>query len=178
MDRMYTRTNGNLALSSNQQLDNPVYQTKIYTLPAKPVQRANHLRREHVQVISSAPAHYKPSASVHTPLAKHSTRRTSAISILRTIACTVMLAGLVFFAVSSLFSVLVHETQTFERAVETTERTTISVVPGDTLWSLALEHEIDELTTQQTVDAIRSWNDLGSSNLQPGMELEVPAATS
>ena len=178
MDRMYTRTNGNLALSSNQQLDNPVYQTKIYTLPAKPAQRTNQPRRDRVQVISSAPAHYKPSASVHTPLAKHSTRRASAISILRTIACTVMLAGLVFFAVSNLFSVLVHETQTFEHAVETTERTTISVMPGDTLWSLALEHEIDELTTQQTVDAIRSWNDLDSSNLQPGMKLEVPATTS
>lgn len=57
-----------------------------------------------------------------------------------------------------------------------TPLTTISVVPGDTLWSIALDHPVDSLTTGETVNLIREVNDITTSTLQAGDEIQVPAA--
>lgn len=53
---------------------------------------------------------------------------------------------------------------------------TVEVEPGDSLWSLAEEHEVDGLSTQQVSDYIAEVNDLESSMLRPGQEILVPAS--
>ena len=46
--------------------------------------------------------------------------------------------------------------------------------PGDSLWSLAQEHPIDGLSTQETSDMIRSVNHLDRGSLDAGAVLKVP----
>lgn len=52
---------------------------------------------------------------------------------------------------------------------------TIRVQSGDSLWSLAEEHPIDGLSTQETSDLIRSVNHLEHGSLDAGVDLKVPA---
>ena len=52
---------------------------------------------------------------------------------------------------------------------------TIHVQSGDSLWSLAEEHPIDGLSTQETSDMIRSVNHLDHGSLDAGVDLKVPA---
>lgn len=52
---------------------------------------------------------------------------------------------------------------------------TIHVQSGDSLWSLAQEHSVDGLTTQETSDIIRSVNHLEHGSLDAGDVLKVPA---
>ena len=51
---------------------------------------------------------------------------------------------------------------------------TVRVQPGDSLWSLAQEHPIDGLSTQETSDMIRSVNHLDRGSLDAGAVLKVP----
>ena len=46
---------------------------------------------------------------------------------------------------------------------------------GDSLWSLAEEHPVEGLTTQETSDMIRSVNHLERGSLDAGAVLKVPA---
>ncbi|MCI7553175.1 MAG: LysM peptidoglycan-binding domain-containing protein [Collinsella sp.] len=52
---------------------------------------------------------------------------------------------------------------------------TVRVQSGDSLWSLAQEHSVDGLTTQETSDIIRSVNHLEHGSLDAGDVLKVPA---
>ena len=52
---------------------------------------------------------------------------------------------------------------------------TVRVHAGDSLWSLAEEHPVDGLSTQETSDMIRSVNHLEHSSLDAGAHLKVPA---
>lgn len=52
---------------------------------------------------------------------------------------------------------------------------TIRVQSGDSLWSLAEDHPIDGLSTQETSDVIRSVNHLDRGSLDAGVDLKVPA---
>lgn len=52
---------------------------------------------------------------------------------------------------------------------------TVRVQPGDSLWSLAQEHPIEGLSTQETSDMIRSVNHLERGSLDAGAHLKVPA---
>mgnify|MGYP000402893057 FL=1 len=52
---------------------------------------------------------------------------------------------------------------------------TVRVQSGDSLWSLAQEHPIDGLSTQETSDMIRSVNHLDRGSLDAGAVLKVPA---
>lgn len=51
----------------------------------------------------------------------------------------------------------------------------VRVQPGDSLWSLAQEHSVDGLSTQETSDIIRSVNHLEHGSLDAGVVLKVPA---
>ena len=50
---------------------------------------------------------------------------------------------------------------------------TLTVKPGDTLWSIAAAHTGDA-DVQDTIDRISSANRLQSSTLQPGQHLRIP----
>lgn len=52
---------------------------------------------------------------------------------------------------------------------------TVRVHAGDSLWSLAEEHPVEGLTTQETSDMIRSVNHLERGSLDAGAVLKVPA---
>jgi LysM repeat protein len=60
------------------------------------------------------------------------------------------------------------------RAAQSVEMSQVVVTPGDSLWNIAQEHEVEGLTTQQTVDLILSTNALSSSTLGVGQTLLVP----
>jgi LysM repeat protein len=51
---------------------------------------------------------------------------------------------------------------------------TVTVVSGDTLWSIAEDHSVDGVTTANMVDVIREANHLESACLYGGMQLLVP----
>lgn len=53
---------------------------------------------------------------------------------------------------------------------------TITVVNGDSLWSIAESHPVSGCTTQQVVSHIREENGLESSYLVAGAKLVVPSA--
>lgn len=61
-------------------------------------------------------------------------------------------------------------------AVET-EYITASVEYGDTLWDIANRYKSDKVDTRHAVYMIKSANDLKSSNLTEGMELQIPVTT-
>ena len=52
---------------------------------------------------------------------------------------------------------------------------TVRVQSGDSLWSLAQEHPIEGLSTQETSDAIRNVNHLEHGSIDAGAHLKVPA---
>ena len=52
---------------------------------------------------------------------------------------------------------------------------TVRVQSGDSLWSLAQEHPIEGLSTQETSDMIRNVNHLEKGSLDAGAHLKVPA---
>lgn len=51
---------------------------------------------------------------------------------------------------------------------------TVCVVPGDTLWTVAQNHEVSGASTQDVVEWLKVYNDLPSSTLRPGQRLVVP----
>ena len=52
---------------------------------------------------------------------------------------------------------------------------TVRVQAGDSLWSLAEDHPVEGLSTQETSDMIRSVNHLEHGTLDAGAHLKVPA---
>jgi len=50
---------------------------------------------------------------------------------------------------------------------------TVTVHPGDTLWSIASAHTGDS-DVQESIDRITEANHLGGATLQPGQHLRIP----
>jgi predicted Zn-dependent protease len=50
---------------------------------------------------------------------------------------------------------------------------TVTVQPGDTLWSIAARHSGDG-DVQEAIDGITSANHLSGATLQPGQHLRIP----
>lgn len=51
---------------------------------------------------------------------------------------------------------------------------TVTVQPGDTLWSIASAHTPASNSVQETIDRISEANHLTASNIQPGEHLHIP----
>jgi LysM repeat protein len=51
---------------------------------------------------------------------------------------------------------------------------TVTVRPGDTLWSIAASHDRSNLDLQELVDRISDANRLQGGALQPGQHLRIP----
>ena len=99
-------------------------------------------------------------------------KRPSIAAVLAAIA--VFLMFVVFVAVGS--SAMGAQDVALQDAIASADRMEVRVQPGDSLWSLAQEHAVDGLTSEQTSDLIASWNGLDGAMLQPGDTLLVPAA--
>ena len=51
---------------------------------------------------------------------------------------------------------------------------TVTVQPGDTLWSLAAAHTTGDADVQETIDRITETNHLHVATIQPGQHLRIP----
>lgn len=87
------------------------------------------------------------------------------------VALTVALT-LFFVLATSIFSA---RHAAYAESVSNVTYETVRVQSGDSLWSLAQEHPIEGLSTQETSDMIRNVNHLEHGSLDAGVHLKVPA---
>jgi LysM repeat protein len=59
-------------------------------------------------------------------------------------------------------------------AATTQQYVTVTVRPGDTLWSIAAAHSRASADMQEVVDRISDANHLQGGTLQPGQHLRIP----
>jgi Tfp pilus assembly protein FimV len=51
---------------------------------------------------------------------------------------------------------------------------TVTVAPGDTIWSIAAHHTGDNGDVQETIDRIDAANHVDAGSLQAGQRLRIP----
>ena len=85
----------------------------------------------------------------------------------------VAVAFTLFFVLAT--SVFSARHAAYAESVSNVTYETVRVQSGDSLWSLAQEHPIEGLSTQETSDMIRSVNHLEHGSLNAGAHLKVPA---
>ena len=109
----------------------------------------------------------RPTQACHVEPTRHLTPVQNVVIGIAILAC--VLAGLYVMA-----RVDFSNRASVSRAAQSVEMSQVVVTPGDSLWNIAQEHEVEGLTTQQTVDLILSTNALSSSTLGVGQTLLVP----
>lgn len=119
----------------------------------------------------SSPRHHAPRIVV--PAAP---RVAPEASLARRVVCVVALIVLVTIVLAAGWTASAGRVQVRDAAIASAAFETIEVEAGDSLWTLAADHGIDGLSTQETSDVIRERNGLDVALLQPGMELQVPLA--
>lgn len=98
----------------------------------------------------------------------------SAPAALKASTIVVLAFALTFFFVlaTSIFSA---RHAAYAESVSNVTYETVRVQSGDSLWSLAQEHPIEGLSTQETSEMIRNVNHLEHGSLDAGAHLKVPA---
>lgn len=104
---------------------------------------------------------------------KHAVAVSAPVALKASTIVAVAVAFTLFFVLSA--SVFSARHAAYADSVANVTFETIHVQSGDSLWSLAQEHSVDGLTTQETSDIIRSVNHLGHGSLDTGDVLKVPA---
>lgn len=89
-----------------------------------------------------------------------------------TIVALAVVLTLFFVLATSIFSA---RHAAYAESVSNVTYETVRVQSGDSLWSLAQEHPIEGLSTQETSDMIRNVNHLERGSLDAGAHLKVPA---
>lgn len=89
-----------------------------------------------------------------------------------TIVALAVALTLFFVLAASIFSA---RHAAYAESVSNVTYETVRVQSGDSLWSLAQEHPIEGLSTQETSDMIRNVNHLEHGSLDAGVHLKVPA---
>lgn len=89
-----------------------------------------------------------------------------------TIVALAVALTLFFVLATSIFSA---RHAAYAESVSNVTYETVRVQSGDSLWSLAQEHPIEGLSTQETSDMIRNVNHLEHGSLDSGVHLKVPA---
>ena len=88
-----------------------------------------------------------------------------------TIVALAVAFTLFFVLATSIFSA---RHAAYAESVSNVTYETVRVQSGDSLWSLAQEHPIEGLSTQETSDMIRNVNHLEHGALDAGAHLKVP----
>ncbi len=139
---------GNLALK----LESP-------TAPAFTVVKGG---RSGFQALPGKPARSRCVATTSAPVALKAS----------TIVALAVVLTLFFVLATSIFSA---RHAAYAESVSNVTYETVRVQSGDSLWSLAQEHPIEGLSTQETSDMIRNVNHLERGSLDAGAHLKVPA---
>ena len=130
--------------------------------PAAPAFTVVKGGRSGFQSLPGKPARSQRVAAASAPVAlKASTIIALAVSL-----------TLFFVLATSIFSA---RHAAYAESVSNVTYETVRVQSGDSLWSLAQEHPIEGLSTQETSDMIRSVNHLEHGSLDAGAHLKVPA---
>ncbi len=108
------------------------------------------------------------------PVRSRRVATTSASVALKASTIVVLAVALTLFFVlgTSIFSA---RHAAYAESVSNVTYETVRVQSGDSLWSLAQEHPIEGLSTQETSDMIRNVNHLEHGSLDAGAHLKVPA---
>ena len=108
------------------------------------------------------------------PVRSQCVATTSAPVVLKasTIVALAVAFTLFFVLATSIFSA---RHAAYAESVSNVTYETVRVQSGDSLWSLAQEHPIEGLSTQETSDMIRNVNHLEKGSLDAGAHLKVPA---
>lgn len=108
------------------------------------------------------------------PVRSQCVATTSAPVALKASTIVVLAVALTLFFVlaTSIFSA---RHAAYAESVSNVTYETVRVQSGDSLWSLAQEHPIEGLSTQETSDMIRNVNHLEHGSLDAGVRLKVPA---
>lgn len=88
-------------------------------------------------------------------------------------ALTITLIAVILAFSGSYFQWLLHG-ETLAGGSDQIRLKEIVVRRGDTLWSLAKEHGPQDRDIRETVDRIRSLNDLDDPMIRPGTKLMIP----
>lgn len=72
------------------------------------------------------------------------------------------------------FSDLVQGPLRYQSALHDARKISITVQAGDTLWEIAESHAVPGLTTRQTLELIKTWNDVSARDVHAGQDLVVP----
>lgn len=118
--------------------------------------------RSGFQTLPVKPAHSQRVARTSTP----------AVLKVSTIVALAVALTLFFVLATSIFSA---RHAAYAESVSNVTYEAIRVQSGDSLWSLAQEHPIEGLSTQETSDMIRDVNHLEHGSLDAGAHLKVPA---
>ena len=118
--------------------------------------------RSGFQALSAKSAHSQCVAAASAPVALKAS----------TIVAVAIALTLFFVLATSIFSA---RHAAYAESVSNVTYETVRVQSGDSLWSLAQEHPIEGLSTQETSDMIRSVNHLEHGSLDAGAHLKVPA---
>lgn len=84
------------------------------------------------------------------------------------IICGLLLAVFLRFSVDSSRRAQIVDSISYER---------VTVRPGDSLWSLAREHSVEGISTEDLVSIMKARNGVSDSLLQPGQSLLVAASS-
>lgn len=130
--------------------------------PAAPAFTVVKGGRSSFQTLPGKPAHSQRVAKTSAP---------AALKVSTIVALAVALT-LFFVLATSIFSA---RHAAYAESVSNVTYETVRVQSGDSLWSLAQEHPIEGLSTQETSDMIRDVNHLEHGSLGAGAHLKVPA---
>lgn len=130
--------------------------------PTAPVFTVVKGGRSGIQTLPGKPVRSRCVATTSAPVALKAS----------TIVALAVALTLSFVLATSIFSA---RHAAYAESVSNVTYETVRVQPGDSLWSLAQEHPIEGLSTQETSDMIRSVNHLERGSLDAGAHLKVPA---
>lgn len=123
-------------------------------------------------VVKGGRSHFQPVAAM-PDRAQHAVVAAAPVALKASTIVVFAVAFTLFFVLATTVFTARHAAYADSASNVTYE--TVRVHTGDSLWSLAEEHPVEGLTTQETSDMIRSVNHLERGSLDAGAVLKVPA---
>lgn len=105
--------------------------------------------------------------------AQHSAVASAPVALKASTVVAIAFAFTLFFVLA--MTVFTARHAAYADSVANVTYETVRVQTGDSLWSLAEDHPVEGLSTQETSDMIRSVNHLEHGSLNAGAHLKVPA---